>query len=174
MNTQDYVRVKKIDGLELPRFATPFSAGYDIVATSGPIIVGEKFGDLGFKRIDYIQYHTQLFIAPPPDTHVLIHPRSSISKYNLILKNSIGLCDSDYRGEYLVRFAYIMQPEDVVFLDPARHPAFVISPNLEKIYKQGDKIGQLVFEKTQHPNLILVDNLEETTRLGGFGSTDKK
>lgn len=168
-----FVFIKSQDNLSIPQKATSKSSGYDVVATSDPEIVGERFGP-GYKRIDYIQYKTNIFLQPADGVHVLIHPRSSISKYNLMLKNGIGLCDSDYRGEYLLRFAYIWQPEDVTFLDPSKYPSFVVYPNLDKIYKKGDKIGQLLFEESLSPRLVEVEYLEDTARGdGAFGSTDK-
>lgn len=162
----------------LPKTATDRSTGYDIVATSDPEIVGEKT-DYGYKRIDYIQYRTNLYVAVKPDHgphfgfgyelidyDILAFPRSSVSKYNLILANCIGLIDSDYRGEVLLRFKYMWQPEDIDLQ--------VGKPNLEKIYKKGDKICQLKITKVEHAEFCLVDKLDSTQRgEGGFGSTDK-
>jgi hypothetical protein len=42
------------------------------------------------------------------------------------------------------------------------------------IVKKGDKIAQLILEKNITPDVLVVDNLQETIRgSGGFGSTDK-
>jgi dUTPase len=78
------IYVKKIEGVTLPQRRTDLSAGYDIVATSEPKIVGvngKTEEEIVFWRnIDYIEYETNLFIAPMAVTfHTLIHPRSSIS-----------------------------------------------------------------------------------------------
>lgn len=162
----------------LPKVATDRSTGYDIVATSDPVIVGEKT-DYGYKRIDYIQYNTNLKVAVQKsqvtlnnngieliDYDILAFPRSSISKYNLILANCVGLIDADYRGEVLLRFKYMWQPEDIDLQ--------VGKPNFEKIYKKGDKICQLKITKVEHATFCLVDELDVTQRGdGGFGSTDK-
>lgn len=178
----------------LPKAATERSTGYDIIATSDPEIVGEK-SENGYSRIDYIQYKTNLKIAVQKDHRstsgdngfsrfeidydVLAMPRSSVSKYNLVLANSIGLIDADYRGEVLVRFKYIWQPEDYVLhvkLANDGSPLYqflVGKPNLEKIYKKGDKICQLKITKVEHAEFTLVDALDTTNRgEGGFGSTD--
>lgn len=141
-----------------------------------------------YSRIDYIQYHTGLYISiskqeqPSMTTFddnniydTLIFPRSSISKYNLQLANSIGLCDSDYRGEILVRFNYIWQPQDfrIDELQTSRYPTIVGSPNMDRIYKKGDKIAQLKFSSVIFPKFSIVENLDITDRNdGGFGSTD--
>ena len=102
------IYVKKVDGITLPKQGSTVAAGYDIVATSDPKIVGEKTDENVWDRVDYIEYETNLFIAPQAVTfHTLIHPRSSVSKYNLVLANSIGLVDNDYRGMVICRFKYI-------------------------------------------------------------------
>ena len=166
----------------LPEKGSQVSAGYDIVATSGPKFAGEggpvvdNSYDGGWNRIDYIEYETNLFIAPSAVSfHTLIHPRSSISKYNLVLANSIGLIDNDYRGMIMCRFKYIWQPEDYRFgsaPEGASGPDIVGNPNLEKIYKKGDKIAQLVGETTVGLEWEFVDDLTQTQRgTGGFGST---
>jgi len=165
------IYTKKIDGLILPKTGSDFAAGYDIIATSDPIIVGNNTKESNtWKSIDYIEYKTDLYLAPDNlNTHILIHPRSSISKYNLILANGIGLCDNDYRGQYLCRFKYIFQPEDMVFTERKFQG---ITVNLDKIYKKGDKIAQLVFESTINVEFELVNDLNNTKRgVGGFGST---
>jgi dUTP pyrophosphatase len=165
------IYVKKIEGLTLPKKASEVSAGYDIIATSDPKIVGESEGTL-WKRIDYIEYETNLFIAPEAMTfHTLIHPRSSVSKYNLVLSNSIGLIDNDYRGMVICRFKYIWQPEDLKY---PFSTGILGNVNYNKIYKKGDTIAQLVFEPTVLVDFELVDDLTKTKRgEGGFGSTDK-
>jgi len=167
---------------DLPKTATERSTGYDIIATSDPEIVGEKTEN-GYSRIDYIQYKTNLKIAVQKnqyiDYDVLAMPRSSVSKYNLVLANSVGLIDADYRGEILVRFKYIWQPEDYsiqVKLANDGSPLYqflIGKPNIEKIYKKGDKICQLKITKIEHAEFTLVDVLDTTKRgEGGFGSTD--
>jgi dUTP pyrophosphatase len=162
--------------ITLPKKGSDVAAGYDIVATSDPKIVGVegKFKN-SWSRVDYIEYETNLYIAPETVTfHTLIHPRSSVSKYNLVLANSIGLVDNDYRGMVICRFKYIWQPIDLK-TDPTDNRFSIVGEiDLEKIYKKGDTIAQLVFEPTVMANFELVDDLTQTKRgAGGFGSTDK-
>lgn len=178
----------------LPSKGTERATGYDISATSDPEIVGEKNEDGTYKRIDYIQYKTNLKMAVQKeqvtntgfnidliDYDVLAFPRSSVSKYNLQLANSIGLIDADYRGELLLRFNYLWQPQDFnVYThdeyDENKKSAYVVGkPNLDKIYKKGDKICQLKVTKLENVEFILVNELDSTNRgEGGFGSTDTK
>lgn len=168
---------------DVPKQGTSKSAAYDVIAVSEPEIVGEKDGEY-WKRIDYIQYHTALYAAPQKDSyskdyHVLVHPRSSVSKYNLLLANGIGLIDTDYRNEYLVRFKYVWQPEDMWWTtesipdvkDQARK-TIRGHVNVERIYKKGDKVCQLVVEPTTDVEWVKVEELDKTERTGGFGSTD--
>jgi dUTPase len=168
--------VKKIDGITLPKKATEVSAGYDIIATSEPKIVGDSDNDDSkrkfWRSIDYIEYETNLFISPQLNSvHTLIHPRSSISKYDLVLANSIGLIDNDYRGMVICRFKYIWQPSDLY----QYKNALVGSVREDKIYKRNDAIAQLVFEPTIQVEFELVDDLDKTERgEGGFGSTTDK
>jgi dUTP pyrophosphatase len=178
----------------LPKRGSLRATGYDIIATSDPEIVGKLNGESKtlYESIDYIQYKTNLKIAVQKDKQtiggfgvveidydVLAMPRSSVSKYNIVLANSIGLIDADYRGEVLVRFKYIWQPEDFIYVPTQDGNATTISskivgkPNLEKIYKKGDKICQLKVTRVEHIDFYLVDELDMTMRgEGGFGSTD--
>lgn len=190
------IQVKQIENLVLPsREEGHNSSGYDVVALDNPEIVGlaikdESDNNTAWKRIDYIQYKTGLFIAPQTDPyghdyHTLIFPRSSVSKYNLVLANCIGLVDVDYRGELLLRFKYIWQPEDYVMefmkvpteesFDTVPTGHFVGKVNFDKIYKKGDKIGQLVAEVKNDIDWVVVADLSKTIRgAGGFGSREEK
>ena len=165
----------------LPKRGTDRATGYDIIATSGPEIVGETNDRGGYKRVDYIQYRTNLKLAVQKDRvfstfgytdfdhDILAFPRSSISKYNLVLANCIGLIDADYRGEVLLRFKYIFQPEDYNIIDNQ----IIGGVNQTKIYSIGDKICQLKVTKVENVEFTLVDELDVTDRGdGGFGSTD--
>ena len=94
-------------------------------------------------------------------------PRSSISKYNLILTNSVGTIDSGYRGNILARFKYIAQPEDYVPIHGLK-----IMINYDKIYKIGDRIAQLIAFGQNKTTLRYKDELSMTERNdGGFGHT---
>lgn len=170
----------------VPANATSRDAGYDIISKSEPKIVGKAVDEQRglYKSIDYIEYDTELKIAPvrefgsisgnfyaPAEGHTLVFPRSSISKYNLVLANSVGLIDEAYRGSILLRFKYILQPMDLQYV----FGELLCQVDMQKIYKQGDKIGQLVFSNTINPKFEKVKELPESDRgTGGFGSTDLK
>jgi dUTPase len=106
------------------------------------------------------------------DYDILAFPRSSVSKYNLVLANCIGLIDADYRGEVLLRFKYIWQPEDYLVRIDKLLEGYV---NFTKLYNKGDKVCQLKVTKVENVEFVLVDELDSTNRGdGGFGSTDTK
>lgn len=97
-----------------------------------------KYGDAGMDmtavsynypaRGNYIEYKTGLSVEIPEGYVGLLFPRSSISKMELSLANSVGVLDSGYRGEVSFRFKE----------DPT-----CISETLIK-YRIGDRIGQLI------------------------------
>ena len=168
----------------LPKKGTDRATGFDVVVTSDPEIVGEQYENGAYKRIDYIQYKTNLKLAVQKerqysgfgyidlDYDILAFPRSSVSKYNLVLANCIGLIDADYRGEVLLRFKYIWQPEDYRIRTDNLLEGYV---NFTKLYNKGDKVCQLKVTKVENVEFVLVDELDSTNRgEGGFGSTDTK
>jgi len=168
----------------LPKKGTDRATGFDVVVTSEPEIVGEQYDNGTYKRIDYIQYKTNLKLAVQKervfsnfgytdlDYDILAFPRSSVSKYNLVLANCIGLIDADYRGEVLLRFKYIWQPEDYRIRTDNLLEGHV---NFTKLYNKGDKVCQLKVTKVENVEFVLVYELDSTTRGdGGFGSTDTK
>lgn len=172
------------------------AAGYDIVAVDDPTIVGEVGRELTledgtkvplYKNISYLEYHTAIKVQPLHNNygeyhHIDMHPRSSVRKYNLVLANSIGLIDNDYRGEILVSFKYIFQPEDFVveFVEMDGNRGFrptglLAGINWTRIYRKGDKIAQLVAEKTNPINFVFSTELTATARgEGGHGSTGQQ
>jgi len=88
----------------------------------------------------------------------IIVPRSSLSKQNWVLANSIGVIDADYRGEWMVVFRCLGE---------------MISHPLP--FGVGDRCAQIYFEKIQDVEFIQTDELSDTERgEGGFGSTGTK
>jgi dUTP pyrophosphatase len=82
----------------------------------------------------------------------LIWDKSSVGSKSL--KVFCGVFDEDYRGEY---FMVIKNLSD--------------SPHT---FVHGQKIAQMLIQKIEHPEIIEVDELDETVRgEGGFGSTGK-
>src|SRR4051812_36638080 len=82
------VEIKKLsDKAVVPSYSRPGDAGLDLTATT--MTENEM----------YIEYGTDLAIAVPEGYVGHISPRSSLSDYDLILSNHVGVIDSNYRGE---------------------------------------------------------------------------
>ena len=179
------IDLKPVDGAYIPEQANSTDVGYDIIAASEPNIVGTNACNSKalYTDIQYIEYKTNLFVAPEQalrtegkNFHTLVYPRSSISKYNLVLANSVAVIDEQYRNQILVRFKYIVQPSDIriplSFL-PTTDISVSTFVNLDRIYKKGDKIAQLVVSPTYFANFRISDCWSDKTQrgLGGLGSS---
>lgn len=104
-----------------------------------------------------------------PQGHVgILVARSSVTKKDLMLKNSLGVIDSDYRGTIRGRFVLIPYRN-------AQAPDFNEDFDLEQ-YKVGDKCMQImIMPIAQVEEFEEVSELSVTKRgFGGFGSTDVK
>jgi dUTP pyrophosphatase len=99
---------------------------------------------------------TGLFIELPQGYEAQVRPRSGLAiRQGITCLNSPGTIDSDYRGE--IKIILINLSGDV------------------QVVHNGDRIAQMVIQKTEKINWKEVAVLSETTRNnGGFGSTGKK
>lgn len=138
------VNIKKLsDNAVIPTRGTPFSAGMDLTATKVRVVEESDHG--------YVEYGTDLAFEIPEGHVGLLFPRSSISKTGMILSNSVGVIDSDYRGEVTMRFKWRRET---------------------KLYQPGERIGQLIIIPYPQIELVPVQELNETVRgEGGYGST---
>lgn len=175
------INVLDSEGLTLPHRAHEDDAGYDVFAFGDPIVKGIPFrGKLGeylvdevsrWQRIDYIQYGTGLRVEPTSEFSLELRPRSSNRNMNLVLKNSVGTVDRGYRGEILACFGYIFQPEDLEILN-----SMVVGKiNKDKIYKDGDKICQMLanLDHTLFFNPVSEFTSPSKRGEGGHGSTGR-
>lgn len=144
------IKVKRLHkDAVIPSYAKSGDACVDLVAIDDGV-----YSDDG-----YLEFSTGLAVEIPIDFVGLLYPRSSITKYDLMLKNSVGVIDSGYRGEIKFRFRELEPPEQ-------RYP----HPG---IYKKGDRIGQLMIIPIPKIQFVEVDELSNTDRgTGGFGSTN--
>ena len=148
---------------KMPKQAHENDVAYDVWATSDGVPCFEKDLINGLEYLSYLEFSTGLSVEPPEGYHIELAPRSSLSDYSLSLCNSFGVIDPGYRGE--LKFRY--------------RPQFLLTKDnkmiIGKMYKKGDKIGQMIIRKTEHLKLEQVDILSETTRgEKGFGSSDAK
>lgn len=148
------VKIKKlVPEAVIPFYAKVGDAGMDLTATSGPESIDTDDGE-GFWCLEY---QTGLSIEIPTGYVGLIFPRSSISKKDLLLANSVGVIDSGYRGEIKCRFKITGEYEVE-----------------ESFYKPGDKIAQLLILPYPTIELVEEDELSDSERgEGGFGHTGK-
>lgn len=142
------IRVKRLPhgaDLPLPSYATAGAAGMDLLAAvTDPVTVPP-----GGRAL----IPTGLAIALPPDHELQIRPRSGLALRNgIVLPNSPGTIDEDYRGEI-----------QVIVLN-AGDQAFVV--------ERGMRIAQAVLAPVLRAAWREVATLDETDRgAGGFGST---
>lgn len=144
------IKVKNVSTNPLPEFKTIGSAGVDVQAfvPEGDRIIRIPAGDRAL-------IPTGLFLELPQGYEMQVRSRSGLAlKEGIMVLNSPGTVDSDYRGEV-----------GVILFNTTDSEYHVI---------HGERIAQLVLKETEHFSWELVTELEETIRgEGGFGSTGK-
>ena len=144
----------------IPTKGTEGAAGWDLYAADEPSING------GWKLL---KYDTGISIVIPKGYFGQIAPRSSIYKTYLRQANQPGIIDSDYRGPISFVFDYI-GPNIAEMSSDEFQQLF----EDKRLYKAGDRIGQLILLPYETQEYKLVNELPNTTRgTGGFGSTGK-
>ena len=132
-------------GLDLPAYATAGAAGCDLVAAVGaPVTLAP-----GARAL----IPTGPLIAVPPGHELQIRPRSGLAlKHGIMVANSPGTIDEDYRGEL-----------QVILLNAGTEP-FVV--------ERGMRVAQAVLAPVVRAQWIEVVALDGTVRgERGFGST---
>ncbi len=146
----DKLKIKKLnENAKIPFRATPGSAGMDLCACIDEPITLEG----GEKAVIPTGIAIEL---PSPGLGAFVFARSGLAiKHGIGLLNSVGVIDSDYRGEICV--GVINQLKE----------AYTITP--------GERIAQLVIMPVSLIEPEETDTLGETERgAGGFGSTGKQ
>ena len=133
------------EGLPLPTYATAGAAGMDLLAAVQAALT------LGPGQRALVP--TGLAVALPPNHELQIRPRSGLAlRHGIVLPNSPGTIDEDYRGEI-----------QVILLNAGDAP-FVI--------ERGMRIAQAVLAPVSRAIWREAETLEDTARNeGGFGST---
>ena len=134
------VKIKKLhEEAVIPKYAKDGDAGMDLTA----IDVAADEGT--------ITYKTGLAIEIPRWHVGLLFPRSSVYKTGQSLTNCVGVIDSGYRGEIMLKFT--------------------LSP-YQREYQIGDRVGQLIIITYPNIEFEVVEKLGLTERGdGGYGST---
>lgn len=146
------VKVKPLEhfdqNLGLPFYGSEGAAGADIKASL------EQKGELVIKPGQRVLVPTGLSFEIPRGYEIQVRPRSGLSlKTSLLVVNSPGTIDSDYRGEVKIILGNFGSDDQVI--------------------KHGDRIAQLVLAPVSLASFQFVNHsLSETKRdTAGFGST---
>lgn len=146
----DTLKIKKVrENAKIPTRATVGSAGMDLYACIDEPIT--------LKKGDKAVIPTGIAIGlQNPQYAAFIYARSGLAiKHGIGLLNSVGVIDSDYRGEICVGIIKQTDPE------------YTIEPF--------ERIAQMVIKPVELPEIVEVDELDDTDRgAGGFGSTGTK
>ena len=140
-------RLPHAEGLPLPAYETPGSAGMDLraaVPEDEPLVL---------KPGARLLAPTGLAMAIPQGYEVQVRPRSGLAaKAGITCLNTPGTIDADYRGE--VKVILINLGQEAVTL------------------RRGDRIAQLIIAPVVQAAWAEVESLDDTARgAGGFGST---
>ena len=127
----------------IPQFATAESAGFDVHALESCVL----------KASSHALIRTGLCMQIDKGYEIQVRSRSGLAlKHKIIVLNSPGTIDSDYRGELQIILANFSTQD------------FVINA--------GDRIAQGVVSALPQVNIIEVAQVNETERnTNGFGST---
>lgn len=128
-----------------PTRGSAAAAGYDLYAAISDSVT--------IPAHSTVKIGTGLAFALPDNTFAAIFARSGLAtKQGLRPANCVGVCDSDYRGEYIV--------------------AVHNDTNEEKVIEPNERIAQMILMPYVPMMFEEVESLNETERgEGGFGST---
>ena len=163
---------KLAEGVEMPKYETEGASGKDVIAHSiikvfkgDQEVVGDKlekvkqsFADRGYIKLrpfERILFGTGITVADmDSEEEIQVRSRSGVAlKRGLIVANSPGTVDADYRGQI-----------GVIILNS--------TPFLNKVEK-GERIAQIVHATVIRPYVEQVTDVTETARgEGGYGSTN--
>jgi len=143
------IKIKKLrPEARIPSSGSAYAAGYDLYACLPE-------GDVTVAPHTTAKIGTGLALAVPEGYFGAIFARSGLAtKQGLRPANCVGVCDSDYRGEYII--------------------ALHNDSNEDRVIAHGDRIAQLVVMPYLPVEFEECGELPETERgAGGFGSTGK-
>lgn len=145
------LKFKRLTGnldLPLPSYATAGAAGMDLRACLPDAATTIEPGHIAL-------IPTGFAVELPPGTEMQIRPRSGLAtKHGLLVPNSPGTVDEDFRGQIQVGILN------------AGQVAFTIN--------HADRIAQAVIAPVLKPAIVEVETLSDTDRgAGGFGSTGR-
>ncbi len=143
------VRLPHAEGLPLPAYETPGSAGMDLRAAVPETV------PLTLRPGARALVLTGLSMAIPQGFEVQVRPRSGLAaKHGVTCLNTPGTIDSDFRGEVKVILINLGEEDFVI--------------------RRGERIAQMIVAPVVQAAWREIDSLDETARgSGGFGSTGR-
>lgn len=135
------VKIKKVNvNAQVPQYATKGSACFDLTTV-----------DTAFVNNSQV-FGTGLQFEVPEGNVMLVFSRSGMGfKDDVRLSNCVGVIDSDYRGEVMIKLR---------------------ADHFKKKYYAGERIAQALILPVEQVQFFLEDELSNTERGdGGFGST---
>ena len=144
------VSIKKLphgEDLPLPHYATPGSAGLDLLAATDR--------DIELLPGARLAVPTGIAIELPLGAEAQVRPRSGLAlNHGITCLNTPGTIDHDYRGEV-----------QVVLINLGQEPFEI---------KAGERIAQMVIHEVERAEIEIVSELNASERgSGGFGSTGR-
>lgn len=142
---ENIIKVKRfVNGVLLPKMGSAAAAGMDFYQPESVVVEPHQ-----------TQYVTLgLAMEIPKGYMLMLAPRSSMSKTPLVIPNSFGVIDADYRGE--IKGIFKNTSDD------------------EYLIQKGDRLLQGILVPVGALKLLEVAQLTETVRgAGGIGSTGK-
>ena len=145
------VRIKKlVDNAVIPSYAKPGDAGLDLTATSMDI---DKNGSIVFG--------TGLTMEIPDGYVGLVFPRRSVSNYDHVLSNCVGVINSGYRSEITFKFKPLGRYGGLSEFEP-------------KSYEVGERVAQIIIMPIPSVSFVESEELSQSERReGGYGSSGK-
>ena len=142
------IKIVNTSANPLPQYATRESSGMDVKASLDIPVTLEP--------LQRILIPTGLFVEIPPGYEIQIRPRSGLAiRQGITCLNTPGTIDSDYRGEIKIILINLSSEAQVI--------------------NAGDRIAQMIIQKTERAEFEQVEILNETERAaGGFGHTGKQ
>ena len=114
----------------------------------------------------YVTVKLGFATAIPTGYKGVIVPRSSFTQKGWVMQNSPGQIDSDYRGEWMIKFERVPNTTSVELGNEW------IDVPMSFPYNEGDRVAQIYFEQILPVTFTGVLSVDETERgTGGFGST---
>lgn len=137
------MKIKLGENQPMPEYQTVGAAAFDLVATTSYLFDREK---------TFLPMDMEIAVEVPKGYYAELVPRSSLGKKGLFLYNTVGIIDSDYRG-------------NIIAMLGSTKPLSIA---------KGERILQVLIKPVIQVGFNVVDELDDTDRgAGGFGHTGK-